>query len=94
MQSNISVWSLFCRSNESVLLLSYPRTRSSSCFTGHTILPTYLFFLPWVNSGSRIFSNSRVPPSREYLSAILVPKSTDSSRVDPGDCTNTESVSE
>ena len=94
MQANISVWSLFCRSKESVLLDSYPRTSSSSCLVGQTILPTYLFFFPWVNRGSRIFSNSRVPPSREYLSAISVPNSTDSSSVLPGDCTNTESVSE
>ena len=92
--SKRSVSSLLWRSNESERRISYPLTRSSSCASGHTILPTYLFFIPCVNMGSRIFSNSRVPPSREYLSAILVPNSTDPSRSWAGDCMNTESVSE
>ena len=63
--SNRSVRTLLWRSKESDLLISYPLTRSSSETVGQTILPTYLFFLPCVKSGSRSFSNSSVPPSRE-----------------------------
>ncbi len=94
ISSNSSDSILLWMSKESERRISYPRTRSSSETAGQTILPTYRFFIPWVNMGSRSFSNSRVPPSRENLSAILFPNSTEPSRSWTGDCMNTESVSE
>ena len=56
--------------------------------------PTYLFFFPWLNSGSRTFSNSSTPPSTVYFSAISVPNFTTESRSPFGDSMNIESVSE